>query len=73
MPQHKTVSASVDSIEGNIAVLVDANQQVNMPVSWLPNGVREGSAVELTIRLAPEAEEETADRIRQLQGRLKRR
>ena len=73
MSQRKTVTASVDSIEGNVAVLVDSNQQVNMPVSWLPRGVREGSAVELSISLAPEAEEETADRIRNLQGRLKRR
>lgn len=69
----KTVTASIDSIEGNTAVLVDANQQVNMPVSWLPSGVREGASVELSIRLAPEAEAETADRIRNLQGRLKRR
>ena len=73
MSQRKTVSASVDSIEGNVAVLVDSNDQVTMPVSWLPSGVREGSAVELTIKLDAQAEGDAADRIRNLQGRLKRR
>jgi hypothetical protein len=69
-PSGRTLTLTVDRLEGDRAVLIDGVSQSDIPAAWLPAGAREGSALTLRLELAPEAEEALAERIRALQGRL---
>ncbi len=73
MSERKRTKVSVDSIDGNIAVLVGKNHSINIPVSWLPDGVSEGTALKLITRLDAQEGDAQADRVAALQDRLKRR
>lgn len=60
------IRAAVDRIEGTIAVLVsqdDESVRVNVPLSLLPPGCREGDIVTITIDRDPQATTAARDRV----------
>ena len=63
------MTLTVDRIEGECAVLVDADgRECGVPLAWLPEGAGEGAQVALHRDEA--AEEELADSIRAHQRRF---
>ena len=56
----------VDRIEGNVAVVEIAGQTVDLPVSLLPEGTREGSVLRLV--LAQSSNDAQLERLRRLQA-----
>ena len=70
------MKVTIDRIEGTIAVLIsreDESVRVNIPVSLLPPGSREGDI--LTIRIEPDipATEAAHERVSDLIEKLKKR
>lgn len=61
---------TVDRIEGSIAVLLDGDSQVDVPVAWLPSGAGEGAALTVTLALDAESEDALRARIKATQQRL---
>jgi hypothetical protein len=67
---------TIDRIEEGIAVLVsleDKPQKVNIPISLLPPGSREGDIITMEIGRDDEATRETKDRVGNLIAKLKSR
>jgi hypothetical protein len=64
-------AVTIDRIEGAFAVLVDGDRQVDVPLSWLPAGTAEGSALRIVIRDDPAGERALQDRIRAAHERLR--
>lgn len=52
----RTLRLTIDRIEGECAVVLEGTRPYDLPLSWLPDGVTEGTSLELTIRRAPEPE-----------------
>lgn len=61
--------AVVDRIEGDLAVLELGGVEVLWPVGSLPAGVVEGSALRVTIELAPTEGTEAEARLERLRAR----
>jgi hypothetical protein len=65
---------TIDRVEGDIAVLVTCEenpQTVNLPLSLLPPGSREGDVITVEIGRDDEATRETKNRVRDLIAKLK--
>jgi hypothetical protein len=68
------MKATVDRFEGDMAVLlVDESIRFNMPVAMLPNGVREGDVLEISIIIDEKATKDAKVRVSSLMERLKRK
>ena len=66
-------TVTVDRVDGNIAVLVDDQAQMEIPVSWLPSGAEEGAVLSLQLALDPEAQSDLSQRLSTVMDRLKSR
>lgn len=67
------VEAVVDRLEGAMAVLVVLDQEVPWPRQALPEGVREGHVLTMTIRLDKQATTARREKIQLLLERLVKR
>ena len=70
------MKATIDRIEGGIAVLVsreDVNVRIQLPASVLPGGSREGDILSVLLERDDEATAEAKAETVSLIGRLKRR
>lgn len=64
----------VDRIEGKMAVLeAEGGFQIEIPVKFLPAGVKDGTVLTVTFKPDPLSEKERRDKARDLQDRLKNR
>jgi len=55
----KFLKATIDRLEGNLAVIkTEDNQEILWPISDLPEGTKEGTAVRLTLSTSQSDEEE---------------
>ena len=63
---------TVDRIEGAMAVIVDEQHQVELPVDWLPSDSGEGTLLILTLKHSPTDEAALVDRIKALQSRFRK-
>jgi hypothetical protein len=61
---------TIDRLEGSKAVLVDDKNQLEIPVSWLPEGCKEGTQLTLTITSDPAGTQALTDRVATLQSRF---
>ena len=66
-----TVVVTIDRIEGEYAVIVDGDHQVDIPLAWLPEGVSEGTALQLELTPAPDDEAALRERVAELHRRLR--
>lgn len=65
--------ATLDRIEGDVAVLVVEGRQQTRPLSELPEGIREGDVLDLdTLRVDREATEALRAEVREARERAKR-
>ena len=70
----KKFVANVDRIEEKIAVILlggDDKVQLDLPLKYLPKGVKEGDHLRIEIELAPEEAEGARERVKKLQQELK--
>jgi hypothetical protein len=70
------MKVTIDRIEGTVAVLVsreDESVRVNVPVSLLPSGSREGDILTIRIERDREATEAAQERVAGLIEKLKKR
>jgi len=70
------MKVTIDRIEGTVAVLVsreDESVRVNVPVSLLPAGCREGDILTIRIERDREATEAAQERVSGLIEKLKKR
>jgi len=70
------MKVTIDRIEGTIAVLIsreDESVRVNVPVSLLPPGCREGDILTILIDRDLEATEAALERVSSLIEKLKKR
>lgn len=66
--------AFLDRVEGRIAVLLlgeEEREQLLIPRSYLPRGVREGTALRLTIEVDEDATRAALDEVKALLDELK--
>ncbi len=64
--------ATLDRIEGDVAVLVVDGREVTRPLHTLPEGVREGDVLDLdTLEVDREATEALRESVRQARQRAK--
>lgn len=70
----KIVRAVVDRVEGALAVLeLEGKGDIVWPIKFLPEDLRPGNILDITISLNQEAEKTQRDKIKKLQERLKNR
>lgn len=67
----RLIRAFVDRIEGRIAVLMIEEECVDMPLSFLPDGTKEGDVLTLTFRYEPDLTQEAADSTMEMIRQLK--
>jgi len=70
------MKATIDRIEGKMAVLLmgeDGKAKVNMPLSLLPEGSKEGDILSISIELDPEATEKAKERVAGMMEKLKKK
>jgi hypothetical protein len=70
------MKATIDRIEGKMAVLLmgeDGKAKVNMPLSLLPEGCKEGDILSVSIELDPEATEKAKVRVSGMMEKLKKK
>jgi hypothetical protein len=66
------MKAIVDRLEGDMAVLlVDESLKLNVPIALLPDGVREGDILDISITIDEKATEDAKERVSSLMARLK--
>ena len=68
------MKATIDRIEGNIAVLIleeDEAVRINLPLSFLPEGCREGDILTIGIKRDTPGTKEAKERLSQRIERLK--
>lgn len=70
----RVLRAFLDRIEGDLAVLLieDISRPVHWPARELPEGVREGSVLRMTLQLDEAATHAAQDEIEILKNRLQR-
>ena len=64
------MKAFIDRIEGNIAVLVIEEKTINIPVEFFEFEVHEGQHLKITFEPDEKSEQETRDKIKNLQEEL---
>jgi hypothetical protein len=71
----KELKVVIDRIENQIAVVLfgDEEIKVDLPLSLLPDGVKEGSHLNVTFELNPESEASKRERVAGLLERLSRK
>jgi hypothetical protein len=63
--------AVIEKIEGKFAVLeLEDTSQVTMPLKYLPENIKEGAVVKITIIADPAAEQERRNKIKDLHEKL---
>lgn len=70
------MKATVDRIENDMAVLLTRDDRVirfNIPITLLPEGVREGDVLEISITIDENATDDAKERVSRLMERLKRK
>jgi hypothetical protein len=70
------MKATIDRIEGKMAVLLmgeDGKTKVNMPLSLLPEGCKEGDILSISIERDSEANEKAKERVSELMEKLKKK
>ncbi len=69
------MKATIDRIEGKIAVLLlgDESIKLNIPLSLLPDGCREGDILNLSFARDPEATSQAKERVSGLMDKLKKK
>lgn len=70
------MKATIDRIEGKMAVLLmgeDGKAKVNMPLSLLPEGCKEGDILSVSIELDPEATSQAKERVAGMMEKLKKK
>lgn len=65
------ITASVDHFEGDWAILMADGSKIELPLHFLPQGVKAGSWVDLTITPNQEKEVEVRERVKSLLDELK--
>lgn len=67
------MKATIDRIEGKIAVLLvgDESTKLNIPLSLLPEGCKEGDVLNISFERDPEATEQAKERVSGLMEKLK--
>lgn len=55
------VTIHVDRVEGEWAVVVEGEREIQIPVGWLPEGAVEGSAIRMELQLDSESTQEMKD------------
>jgi hypothetical protein len=68
------MKATIDRVEGKLAVLLigeDGKLKVNMPLSLLPEGCKEGDILSISIERNPEATQQAKERVSGLMEKLK--
>ncbi len=64
----------VDRIEGDLAVVeTEWREVVNIPLRYLPEGIREGNVLDIIFRINPEKEKKRREEIKKLQEELLKR
>ena len=69
MPKLQSLRAFVDQINGGIAQVLlgeDESARLNVPVSWLPKGTKEGTVLRLNLEIDESATREGKARVRRL-------
>ncbi|HPT36653.1 MAG TPA: DUF3006 domain-containing protein [Methanothrix sp.] len=69
------MKAVIDRIEGKIAVLLlgDESIKLNIPISQLSDGCREGDILNVSFERDPAATEQTRERVSGLMEKLKKK
>jgi hypothetical protein len=70
------MKATIDRIEGKMTVLLmgeDGKAKVNMPLSLLPKGCKEGDILDITIVRDEKATRETKEQVSSLIEKLKKK
>lgn len=64
----------IDRIEKDIAILeLEAGCFIEVPLKFLPKGVKEGNVLKMYFELAPDEEKRRKDKVKELQDRLKKK
>ena len=68
------MKATIDRIEGEIAVLIgEENTKLNIPLSLLPAGCKEGDVLNISIERDVAGTEQTKERVTDLMEKLKKK
>jgi hypothetical protein len=69
------MKATIDRVEDKIAVLLlgDENTKLNIPLSQLPDGCKEGDILNVSFERDPEATSQARERVSGLMEKLKKR
>jgi hypothetical protein len=69
------MKAVIDRVEGKIAVLLlgDEGTKLNIPLSQLPEGCREGDILTISFARDPEATSQARERVSGLMEKLKKK
>ena len=73
MSSTKRISLHVDRIEGDIAVLEWEDIFIDMPLSILPDDLKEGMLISLETSVASSSMEEAKGRLDRLKAKFKKR
>lgn len=69
MQKMQSIKGFVDRIEGTTAVVLlgdDESVKVNLPVSWLPNGIKEGTVIKFGVSVDEDATNAGKGRVQSL-------
>lgn len=69
MQKMQSIKGFVDRIEGNTAVVLlgdDESVKVNIPVSWLPKGIKEGTVIKFDASVDEDATQAGKSRVQSL-------
>ena len=70
------MKAVIDRVEGELAVLLLGDKgefRLNIPISLLPSGCKEGDVLNISIERDPEATSQAKERTSDLMDRLKKK
>ena len=69
------MKATIDRIEGKIAVLLvgDESTKLNLPLSLLPEGCKEGDVLNISIERDSAATDQSKERVTDLMEKLKKK
>lgn len=67
------MEAVVDRIEGKIAVLeIEGETFIELPVKFLPKGVKDGDVLKIYIEIDTEAKKERIKKVKEIQEKLRK-
>lgn len=70
-PSPHTITATIDRLDGKLAVLDAEGVSLEVPLQWLPHGVREGDGI--TVTFARGDSQPLADSVRDRLAKLTKR